>query len=778
MKDLLSIFPPQTYRRLALYDYISEHYPVDFLTLSKYKYYWNYSLLVKNEHICGVLKALVKVFLIEDYELRNNILPHSEDTQHKALFLKTIIDEKPVLIDLIFSAVSYLRNRQLDNLFTLFDEKYPDIMCKIVWAEKCFHNESISTSRNVFKLFIENLLSENTIDFSTEELIKLLKFSASLQAVLPVDVKQLTTAGIKVDWGKISQNKNFKWSFEIINQHKEEISWYELSLSYPFSEKEIYAFEEYIDWFSISKNVKVVWTNDLILRYKNKLNIHILLNNLNKDSDFKTIYHVAKQQLVKISYSYFDSLSAKKRGIILNDLPFDKPKYISFATNHIFSKVSDTKLGFYNPYVNYQFFLCFDPPRLLTTEQINILNISSHINQEQVEDYLYDRTSYHSLLGFRYGWVYLKENVKNCNKVDIISILKIHQIKAVYIKNKRPITSFEEICKHRSFTQNIYPKNLNYLFYENLNWDILSYHDKISYDFDLLSALENYLNWDLISMNPKVPFDLNILTKFEHLLNWHLISGLESSFWTPEILEKFAKRFVWGLPEDILDMGLTMENYRDYKQYRYCLSSNQSIPWSFDILCKFRSQIDWFQLSKNESVPWSEKILLEFSDELVFCQHSLFSNLSFFNLVIKPSLNNNLIANIIKTDKHPYQIIPKHCFKMFISWDYKEKEILNYLDSFYDLQEELLFGKHEGFKLKYIIDNELSYVIWMLENVEYFRLSLSALDYVDQIIYKLMPDSKEIQKYDKAKSVKLISGGIRSIITSSITTSDCFEDDL
>lgn len=48
--------------------------------------------------------------------------------------------------------------------------------------------------------------------------------------------------------------------------------------------------------------------------------------------------------------------------------------------------------------------------------------------------------------------------------------------------------------------------------------------------------------------------------------------------------------------------------------------SNNSLPWSREILSKYRYKLFWYLLSENKSIPWSLDLIEEFKDELLDCE--------------------------------------------------------------------------------------------------------------------------------------------------------------
>lgn len=52
----------------------------------------------------------------------------------------------------------------------------------------------------------------------------------------------------------------------------------------------------------------------------------------------------------------------------------------------------------------------------------------------------------------------------------------------------------------------------------------------------------------------------------------------------------------------------------------------------------------------------------------------------------------------------------------------------------YTLEDELSFGKYQGKALKEVIDTNAGYVVWMIDEIEWFSVDDEADDYLEGII--------------------------------------------
>lgn len=70
----------------------------------------------------------------------------------------------------------------------------------------------------------------------------------------------------------------------------------------------------------------------------------------------------------------------------------------------------------------------------------------------------------------------------------------------------------------------------------------------------------------------------------------------------------------------------------------------------------------------------------------------------------------------------------------------------------YSLNDELLFGKYKGQKVSEIIAKDLSYILWLLKNVEDIDFWGDVVKLLDDKYYRLSAPIHEIQHYDSSKS--------------------------
>lgn len=89
-------------------------------------------------------------------------------------------------------------------------------------------------------------------------------------------------------------------------------------------------------------------------------------------------------------------------------------------------------------------------------------------------------------------------------------------------------------------------------------------------------------------------------------LDWESASLNKSLPWSEELIEKYKDKWEWGHKEEREDGSVA---------YAIGLTSNPSLPWSIELIKKFQDYWFWPDLSYSESVPWSLELIIDFHDK-------------------------------------------------------------------------------------------------------------------------------------------------------------------
>lgn len=745
------LFPTKTTLRFSLYDYLSEYYHINDDLLVKGKYYWNYDKLFQNQNVSPLLKIVIKAF--------NGTIPEEIRNNDSRVYLSidmirnSVINSKTEGVDTLIVCYNLIKEKKIKELIQVV-KKLDNIFNPIgYFKERRF--KDIDLSGNIINQIIRDLYSQKLYEFTPAEIMYLCKLYADLQGVLPVSIDNLIKNNVKVEWKLISKNKSISWTSQILTKFKNQLNWYSLcknesidwnvkllrkvknhvdwnyiSENYNFKNNEFVFLKQEINWALLSNNKNINWTPQLIKKYKTNLHLHNLIKNLNDTPHFEQAFHLCKTK-GGFSEAILENYSARMKDVVYKDIFFYHPNYISLNTNirvenshHFPYPINDKENG------QWREFLSFAPPRPLTKRQIKLWKSSIR----HLEEYCYVLKTWYSL-----GDYGLNHNIVDIVKFIDISIFKDYsgRLRETKVKKANSNDYWDK------------DKNIRYTL-SHFNLDMLSYHAHIKYSFDLLYILDEFWNWDLISLNPMIPFDIKILNEFEDKINWELLSGLDSSFWTEEIIETFSEKWIWGKTVYLDD-----DNEEKIIGNFYSISTNESIPWTIPLLDKFQDKLDWYQISRNKAIPWSDEILVKFQDKIPIGNEALLSNLSFYNKIVLPRLNESILNTLFDNEIHPSPIYPARCTNPIEEFERRWHclEYDKYLNV-YSLDEELLFGKYEGVKVSEIITRDISYILWLLKNVEDLDFWGDVVELLDDIFYKLSTPVHKIQHYDLSKSHK------------------------
>ena len=130
------------------------------------------------------------------------------------------------------------------------------------------------------------------------------------------------------------------------------------------------------------------------------------------------------------------------------------------------------------------------------------------------------------------------------------------------------------------------------------NWDNYKF---FLTNIDQIRRFKDKINWMELVRYEKLPWNLEFISEFESYLIQDLygngkteaiFSNIPSVPWTFELIEKYKDYWHW--------LGL---------------STNTGIKWSEKIISKYVDKWNWEALSTNTGIKWSEKIILKYVDK-------------------------------------------------------------------------------------------------------------------------------------------------------------------
>lgn len=179
-----------------------------------------------------------------------------------------------------------------------------------------------------------------------------------------------------------------------------------------------------------------------------------------------------------------------------------------------------------------------------------------------------------------------------------------------FLKDNREFT-IKLISKHYPLTDSLLEEFEEYWDWENgvslnekINWDA-KLIDKYFSKFEVTDY--EYTTWWNLCINNSVPWDFDLLTRFCDKFNsaselfWSELSGKKNVVWTSKLLEEFSESFEWEGSGGI--------------------SSNESIPWTLELIDQFKYDISFKWMSVNTGVPWSIHLIDLYIDEWYWGKH-------------------------------------------------------------------------------------------------------------------------------------------------------------
>lgn len=199
---------------------------------------------------------------------------------------------------------------------------------------------------------------------------------------------------------------------------------------------------------------------------------------------------------------------------------------------------------------------------------------------------------------FQDKWYSYKPQFKYCTEELILEFYNdLDWNHLSYNKDlKLSYTLIEKYCdkwnwKHLSINKNL-SWSIEFIekFSEKLDWAILSKNDYLPWTYDFLKKYENKLNWDYVSLVSTLPWSEQLIEVFYDKWNWDSLSSNKFIPWTEELIEKYKSKWLYGFKVDGGWKGLSI---------------NKKLPWSTDLIDRYISNWDWHGLSLNRGLPWS-----------------------------------------------------------------------------------------------------------------------------------------------------------------------------
>jgi hypothetical protein len=370
----------------------------------------------------------------------------------------------------------------------------------------------------------------------------------------------------------LSSNISLPWSIEFIEKFKDYLDWEELSLneSVHWSLELIKEFYDYWNWKSLSFNKELPWSINLIEKYKEKWDWNYL--SCNKGIPWSE--NILKKYNDLINY---DKLWGIRKSII--------------STETFFDTIFERKIWVGNEWMQY------------------VDGLSDYYEEfkTQVEFDDYDVYIFYELFSEDLNWkseFFIEENIIDEGGFVNLGMFKIHF---------------------------------------GRNWQQLSRNTKLPWSIELIEKHKDKWDWFYLSMNSGIKINLEIFEKFNTSWNgWNPRTlGLNKNI-SVKIIEKYPYSCVYEKQGDYEKNYYTSYLYNEYfpwtidlieeksfdlfwkdnnrSSIRKIFAKNTLIPWSEELLNKYKRDLDWNHLTENDSVPWSLDLINKFAIHLTYSQ--------------------------------------------------------------------------------------------------------------------------------------------------------------
>ena len=162
------------------------------------------------------------------------------------------------------------------------------------------------------------------------------------------------------------------------------------------------------------------------------------------------------------------------------------------------------------------------------------------------------------------------------------------------------------------------------------DWDEFSKQHGLFTDIQHIREFKDKLIWKYL-VNPKLPWNQEFIIEFETYLfePYCLISGIAEIPWSEELLDRYKDRLKWihlSLNEGIPWSEEIIIKYAELWNWKH-LSLNKSVLWTPKLLELFKGRIDWYYLSSHLNTYWTESLMESLSKYISweqFCKNPHF----------------------------------------------------------------------------------------------------------------------------------------------------------
>jgi hypothetical protein len=175
---------------------------------------------------------------------------------------------------------------------------------------------------------------------------------------------------------------------------------------------------------------------------------------------------------------------------------------------------------------------------------------------------------------------------------------------------------------------------------DQIDWDWIC-HYKLPFSIDFLFKYRENLAWWRLSYNKYIPWGEEILEYFAHRWDWYSLSSNAAIPFTDELIKKFGDRWIYScmsMNEQLVsdeklpwlqsfteidyeclswtkkDFTLAfLEEHEKLFDWNY-LTTNEYLPWSLQLIERFKDRWQFAQLAENPKIPWTLNFIEQHED--------------------------------------------------------------------------------------------------------------------------------------------------------------------
>lgn len=125
-----------------------------------------------------------------------------------------------------------------------------------------------------------------------------------------------------------------------------------------------------------------------------------------------------------------------------------------------------------------------------------------------------------------------------------------------------------------------------------------------------------------LSCNRSLPWSLELIKRYEDRWDWWWLSTNEEIPWSSDLIDRYIDRWDWGGNLQVRrDWGDPLDHRTRARNELHRdgwdmggLAKNKSLPWSHELIDRYKDRWDWGMLSKNDALPWSVELIERYGD--------------------------------------------------------------------------------------------------------------------------------------------------------------------